>query len=254
MDQNYCLNCAEQISKNFCSNCGQKTDTHRIKIKHFLFHDLLHGVWHLEKGILFTIKEAFVRPGQAALDYIGGKRIRYYNVFYLCLLVIGLNILLSHTFHEIHPETVIEASSKDFDLTGFLSKYIKIVMLSTVPILAINAKLIFRKLKLNIAEHFIVSGLSLLGMLILSLLFVTMNFVNTFEIPKFIGVFEMISFFMILLFPAWSYYDATKNTYRFFGFLWRIILFYTLFIFELVTVLSVVISVIAGSKSIYVNL
>ena len=84
MDQNYCLNCADQISKNFCANCGQKTDTHRIKIKHFLFHDLLHGVWHLEKGILFTIKEAFVRPGQAALDYIGGKRKFVITMYFIC--------------------------------------------------------------------------------------------------------------------------------------------------------------------------
>ncbi|GEP52339.1 hypothetical protein FNO01nite_30110 [Flavobacterium noncentrifugens] len=254
MDQNYCLNCSEETFKNYCANCGQKTDTHRIKIKHFLLHDVLHGVWHLEKGILFTIKETFVRPGQAALDYIGGKRIRYYNVFYLCLLVIGLNILLTHTFHEIHPKTIREASSKDFDLTGFLSKYLKIAMLSTVPVLAINAKLIFRKLKLNIAEHFIVSGLSLLGMLILSLLFVTMSFINTFKIPQFIGVLYIISFFMILFFPVWSYYDATKKAYRFPGFLWRIILFYVLFLLELMAILMTVIFIMSDSKSIYVNL
>lgn len=64
-------------------------------------HDLLHGIWHLEKGILFTIKETFMRPGQAALDYITGKRIRYYNVFYLSLLVIALNLLLSHLYETL---------------------------------------------------------------------------------------------------------------------------------------------------------
>ena len=44
-------------------------------MKHFVMHDLLHGVWHLEKGILFTLKETIIRPGQAALDYIKGKRV-----------------------------------------------------------------------------------------------------------------------------------------------------------------------------------
>ena len=73
MQYNYCLNCNFTIDNKFCPSCGQKTDTHRIVIKHFVMHDLLHGVWHLEKGILFTLKETITRPGQAALDYIKGK-------------------------------------------------------------------------------------------------------------------------------------------------------------------------------------
>ena len=92
MEHTYCLNCNFDVDNKFCPSCGQKTDTHRIVMKHFVMHDLLHGVWHLEKGILFTLKETIIRPGQAALDYINGKRVRYYNVFYLALLVIGLNI------------------------------------------------------------------------------------------------------------------------------------------------------------------
>jgi hypothetical protein len=68
---------------------------------------MLHGVWHLEKGILFTLKEIFVRPGQAALDYIHGKRIRYYNVFYLSILLIGLNILLSHFYDGFRNDILV---------------------------------------------------------------------------------------------------------------------------------------------------
>src|SRR5690606_36523782 len=91
-----CLNCQQPASGKYCSNFGQKTDTHRITLKHFLAHDLLHGFWHLDRGILFTVKEAIVRPGKAALDYISGKRVRYYNVFYLSLLLIALNVVLWH--------------------------------------------------------------------------------------------------------------------------------------------------------------
>lgn len=88
---------------------------------------------------------------------------------------------LTHTFHKIHPETLEKLSSDEFDLTGFLSKNLKLFMLSTVPVFAINARFIFRKLNLNIAEHFIISCISLLGMLILSLPFVTMSFLNTYD-------------------------------------------------------------------------
>ena len=84
-----CLNCEKEVTDKYCSGCGQKTDTHRISFKNFILHDILHGTFHIEKGILFTAKEALLRPGKAALDYIEGKRIKYYNVFYLVLITIG---------------------------------------------------------------------------------------------------------------------------------------------------------------------
>ena len=96
--QHNCLNCGHILIGKFCSNCGQKSDIHRITLKHFITHDLIHGVWHLEKGIYFTIKESIFRTGKAATDYISGKRIIYYNVFYLSLLMLGLNLLVLHYF------------------------------------------------------------------------------------------------------------------------------------------------------------
>jgi len=69
MNTKQCLNCGKRVTDKFCSSCGQKTDTHRITFKNFISHDLLHGTFHLEKGIVFTAKEALLRPGKAALDY-----------------------------------------------------------------------------------------------------------------------------------------------------------------------------------------
>ena len=90
MTNTNCLNCGKELTDKYCSGCGQKADTHRITFKNFLFHDLLHGNFHIERGILFAAKEALIRPGKAALDYISGKRKRYYNVFYLILLTFGV--------------------------------------------------------------------------------------------------------------------------------------------------------------------
>lgn len=91
-----CLNCEKELTGKFCSGCGQATDTHRITFTNFIFHDVLHGTFHLEKGILFTVWQALIRPGQAALDYISGKRRRYYNVFYLILILFGFILFLRH--------------------------------------------------------------------------------------------------------------------------------------------------------------
>ena len=86
MTTHNCLNCGKRLTDAFCSGCGQKADTHRITFKNFIFHDVLHGTFHLDRGILFTVKQALTRPGQAALDYISGKRKPFYNVFYLIKL------------------------------------------------------------------------------------------------------------------------------------------------------------------------
>lgn len=238
MNQNYCLNCNFDVDNKFCPSCGQKTDTHRIVMKHFLMHDLLHGVWHLEKGILFTLKETIIRPGQAALDYINGKRIRYYNVFYLSLLVIGLNVILLHlkdTHIEEAAETVKNSQNK---LNEFVSKYSKIILFCIVPIFSLNAKLIFKRLKLNIAEHFILGGITLLGLLVISAILFLFSYLSFTLDSDIFGFGKVVTFVLLLLFPAWSYFDATKNLYTFWGFLYRIIFFYLLTFVEFLLIIA----------------
>ena len=239
METHHCLNCNFDVDNKFCPSCGQKTDTHRIVLKHFVMHDLLHGVWHLEKGILFTLKETVVRPGQAALDYINGKRVRYYNVFYLSLLVIGLNVILLHL-----KDTPVEAVKGGQNrLNEFISKNSKIVLFCIVPIFSLNAKLLFKRLKLNSAEHFILSGITLLGLLIVSVFLFLFGYLTfTFD-SAFFGVGKILFFILLLLFPAWAYFDATKKLYSSWGVLYRIIFFYLLTLIEFLLI-SAFISVV----------
>lgn len=248
----HCLNCYHETKGKFCQNCGQKTDTHRIALGHFLTHDLMHGVWHLEKGILFTIKEIFVRPGQAALDYIKGKRIRYYNVFYLSLLLIGLNILASHFFNSIHPQT--EETNKDSAaILLFLEKNVKIILLCVVPVIALNAMLVFRRLRLNFAEHLILGGFNLAGMLVINVGLIFFSFLNTYDTPDIFGILEAVSFFACILFPLWVYFNATKGLHKLGGFLWRFLLFYLLLWIEIITVLVYIALLLTGKTDLYIN-
>jgi hypothetical protein len=136
MEQRHCLNCHEEITRKFCPNCGQKTDTHRIGFVHFIAHDLLHGMFHLERGIVFTLKEALIRPGKAALDYISGKRICYYNVFYLSLVLIGLAILLYHVGAASVPIKGTDAGSQE--VVDLLTKNIKIFVVGLVAVRGFN--------------------------------------------------------------------------------------------------------------------
>ena len=243
-----CLNCNEPVSQHFCAHCGQKTDTHRLNLKHFFLHDVLHGVWHFEKGMLFTIKETFARPGQAALDYIQGKRVRYYNVFYLCLLLIGANFLLSHYYESYREGGYFEGNSTEVKI--FFSKYSKFVILSLVPLLSLNAWLVFRRLRLNLAEHFILAGIALLGILLLTMVFNFVNFVMSFEaVHYYFGLLKILVFLLLFLYPVWVYANAVKGKYSAYGKSWRILLFYFLVCSEILFVLLAIFYALNGSSS-----
>lgn len=234
-----CLNCNENTSGKFCSNCGQKTDTHRITFKHFVFHDILHGTLHMEKGILFTLKQALIRPGKASLDYISGKRIRYYNVFYLALLLIGLNILLIHYYDVLFEYYFSDAVARNnSNETGkkigtFMETNAKMIILSFLPFLAVNSFLLFRRKRLNLSEHTIISGMIFAGVLTLVLFgnaFLFFDFTKHFT---FIGTFFNWAVpFMILSYIIYSYYNAFGSDYSAFGFLARILLLLSLLIIE----------------------
>ncbi len=234
-----CLNCSSVVSEKFCSNCGQKTDTHRITFKHFILHDILHGVWHFEKGILFSLKEAIIRPGKAALDYISGKRIRYYNVFYLILLLIGLNIFMTNYYTTLSHEyfnTIIKSNTEQGkSVDAFIEHYSKLIIFSFVPLFAINSFLLFRRKKFNLSEHFIIAGMVFLGVMVI------VTFTNLFLFTEFFNYIDFLSDVMnimtpiaLLLFILVSYFKTFKDEYSKFRIFIKMLAFLFLLVFELI--------------------
>lgn len=242
MENKYCLNCNYETIGKFCHTCGQKTDTHRITAKHFFMHDLLHGVWHIEKGILFTIKQALLRPGAAALEYIEGKRIRYYNVFYLILLVIGLTILLSSIYdklsHHFYGTIVLEKedfAGRAFD--KFISDYAKLIIYSFVPFFALNTFILFRRKKLNFSEHLIIAGMTFLGVMTINLIGLIFSFTNFLKYIDFIArqldfLIPIVTIFYVLA----NYYRTFKNEYKISTTLLKLFLFLILMVFEVIVI------------------
>lgn len=235
-----CLNCNNQVSGNFCNNCGQKTDIHRITFKHFIAHDVLHGLFHVEKGMLFTAKESLTRPGKAALDYIEGKRIRYYNVFYFILLLIGLNLFLSNYYDKLSGIYIGQTFAEESNVTGkkfehFFTDYAKILIFSFVPLFAVNSFLLFRKRRLNFSEHFIIAGITFLGIL---LIITADSIVSLLDFTKYFdsvsGYFSFFTSFAVLFFPIFSYYQTFKDYYKKMYFSMRMLVFTLMIIFELV--------------------
>lgn len=240
MSQNYlCLNCEKPTSGNFCNHCGQKTDTHRVTFKHFIFHDLLHGVWHIEKEILFTLKEAITRPGNAALDYIKGKRIRYYNVFYLILLLIGLGVFIENIYlsSSLKYTSYLDNSFKEEEgsvVIDFIGRYVKFFLALAVPVFALNSYWLFNRKKLFYSEHLIIFGMFYLGIIFFTLIGNLLDFSEFVEPLAFISKWTNTLLPIILIvYLIKGFYNAFGSDYSKINCFLRIVLYIALIVVEL---------------------
>jgi hypothetical protein len=174
----HCLNCGDPINPNqkFCVKCGQKTSTHRFSIKHIFSHDFVHGVFHLDKGFFFTIKELLTRPGHSIREYIEGKRVRHFNYFTLLLLTMTIEFLLRQlspvNARDLFDDTVVQGNETiGYYLDKLLNEYPKLFMLVAIPLYAVFSALLFRRANLNFAEHIVLNAFRGAGEVIISLSF-----------------------------------------------------------------------------------
>lgn len=249
-----CLNCESEVNGNFCCNCGQKTAIHRINFKNFITHDFLHGLFHVEKGMLFTAKESLIRPGKAAIDYIEGKRIRYYNVFYFILVLIGINLFLGNYYDQL-TEIYSSPNTKDVNdalgnkLDHFFTDYAKIIIFSFIPLFAINSFILFRKRKINFSEHLIIAGITFLGILLINTLDTILSFLDfTVYFDLISDIVSVITVLLILILPIYSYYQTFKDYYKKGSFFFRMILFTLFMLIELFTFILITIGILSDWK------
>ena len=63
-----CKKCGTEIHGNYCPNCGYPKELKRINGKYILSE--IGSVLNFDKGILFTIRELVLRPGQSIRNFI----------------------------------------------------------------------------------------------------------------------------------------------------------------------------------------
>lgn len=165
-----CLNCDNVVEGNFCSNCGQKKSTKRFSLISVFDYAVLSGIFSINKGILFTIKELFTTPGHSIREYIEGKRTKYFNAFTLLLLLLTLAYFLEE-FSGIKYTDITAEGNKEFAtlLEEFMKEYPRTIFLINIPLLAIVCYLLFRKSNLYFAENLVLSTYIISAQIILTL-------------------------------------------------------------------------------------
>ena len=97
LEKGPCVDCgrvADVPGQAFCPACGQPTQAHRIDW-HFLGHELEHSVLHMDRGILYSLKNLMLRPGRFIRDYLEGRRARHVKPFLLIMILAALIVLMS---------------------------------------------------------------------------------------------------------------------------------------------------------------
>ena len=69
-----CKNCGAEVNQNYCPNCGHPKKLNRIDVQYILSE--IGSVLNFDKGILFTIRELLLRPGESVRKFISEDRNR----------------------------------------------------------------------------------------------------------------------------------------------------------------------------------
>ena len=159
-----CKNCGNEFEGNYCNQCGQDAATHRINFK-FLWHDIQHGLFHFDKGIIHSLGQLCIRPGHTINEYMEGKRVGHFKPLSMVLVLATVYGLLKHFFlHDVeHPvKLMINNSSVNATTINAISEWMKdhgaIMALLVVPLYALASFLAYRKENYNYVEHLVLNA------------------------------------------------------------------------------------------------
>lgn len=153
-----CANCNNAVKGDFCNRCGQSIKVSRINLSH-LVEELQFSFLHINKGMLYTIKELLLRPGYTIKAYLNGKRVQYFKPFGFLLIWGSIYSLVLH-FFNVYPDSEMNQQDNpifdnDFIYNWYYSHY-SIVQLLIIPFYALSSYILYRRSNYNYIEHLVI--------------------------------------------------------------------------------------------------
>jgi hypothetical protein len=183
-----CNTCNIELTSKFCPNCGQPSLLKRID-GHYIIHEIEH-VLHFERGILYTIRELIVNPGQNVRNYLSENRSRLVKPIIFIIVTSLIYSTCSNFFHI--EEGYISYSGSNRSAMSTIFKWIQghygYANLIMGVFIASWTKLFFRKYKLNIFEILILLCFAIgMGMLIYAV-FAIIEGLTHFKVMQIAGI------------------------------------------------------------------
>lgn len=186
-----CKNCNHVVNQHYCPNCGQSSKLKRID-GHYIAHEI-GQLLNFQKGILYTIQELLLRPGENVRHFITENRSRLVKPIVFIIVTSLIYSLVNNFFHIEDGYIKYDESTKSS--TGIILKWIQehygygnIIM---GIFIAIWTKIFFRKYGYNFFEILIllcfVIGMAMLIFALFALFQGLTNF-DLMQIAAIVGI------------------------------------------------------------------
>ncbi|WP_157961188.1 DUF3667 domain-containing protein [Lutibacter citreus] len=216
-----------------------------------MLEEISNSIFQVNRGILFTIKELFTRPGKSIREYLEGKRKKHFKPLAFVLLASTLYVLTTYltdmnTYLGDSMFGIAESLSKNTTDASASVKFLNWLAnnnaystLLFLPIFSLASYLVFKKSKYNYFEHlilnFYITGQQTVIYLIFSLVFFKGYYMPSF--PFILGI----------IFNFWVFNQFFKNNKTIKNML-LILLTYILFHIELIILISIITGVVIFNK------
>lgn len=254
---NHCLNCNAPVTHKFCSQCGQSNTTHKIN-GHFLWHEIQHGLFHVDKGILFTAKELFTRPGKSIREFLNGKRVKHFKPLSLVLVLAGIYGLLTIYFKidTLANNIEINGSGEEYEraknmvkeMSDWVSHHYALFALFQIPIFTIGTFIAFKKMGENIFEHLVINTFLTGQRLILHIVvFPFYYFFNQTEHLRTVARYTDILGYLFMIWSLMQLFSGVSSGKRFLRIVLSLIISFTIIAAFMLFVFQLVLSTIKGT-------
>ncbi len=120
---------------------------------HEIGHDTLHALLHVDRSALSLIRALALRPGGVALDYVSGRRKRYYGPF--AFLIVTVAVAAAAISLTEFPAVTTDTPNA---VASFLQHHVNLLFLVQVPIVAAVLRLLTPRGPFNYAEYLVLAA------------------------------------------------------------------------------------------------
>jgi len=206
-----CKNCNTEISQNYCPNCGHPTKLKRIDGKYILSE--IGSVLNFDKGILFTIRELLLRPGQSIRNFISDDRNRLVKPIAFIIITSLIYTIFQQFSHfedgYINYSTIGGEKSAVISIFKWISNNYGYTNILMAFLIAFWIKIFFKKYNYNFFELLILLFFLMgIGMLAFAFFGIISNIIN-------INILDNGGAIIVLLYISWGigqFFDKRKIT------------------------------------------
>ncbi|WP_421874508.1 hypothetical protein [Marinoscillum sp.] len=171
------------------------------------------SAFNIERGLIYTLKLLFTKPGRLLSLYLHDGRFRIFNAFRLLLLTTGLSLFL---LYLLAPETFFTDFSKGFNdygsddqidpknLQNFFLDWYNLILWVAIPVYALFSYLFNRKAGYNYAEHLVMQTYQICAINVITILLVGLTIITSSSWILYVMLVISLTYYLWML-AAWMH-------------------------------------------------